>query len=174
MPKPTKTMRTIMGRYADLQLDMPLCLKHTKMFLEQYRSLSWLLRCDIEDILARGTAFSGDAIHPGLFYLADFAPEPTRQEFSDTVAHIHRGRASLQILEHGVQQLQSYSPYGSAYYDILFHQYLAPHALNEHALCASLSIERSTFYVRKREAIALLGLSLFTVLSPPAGEHPLH
>lgn len=166
MPKPSKTMRSLAARYAELQLDMPSCVKQTKLRLEQYRSLTWLLHSDVDEVIARGEAFSGDAIQVGLFYLADFAPEPTRQEFSDTVDSLHQRRAALELLELGVHQLQSYQPHGRVYYEILFRQYLTPQAMSEHALSADLHLERSTFYARKREAIALLGLSLFALLSP--------
>lgn len=165
MPKPSKTLLQITQRYESLGLDMEDSIQTMRRILEHYHAMTWLLEGDLEDLQGEGAAFGASGPQTGFYYLADFAPESQQGWFHHKVIDLYGKRESLRRLDWGLKHLQGLRPYGDTYYEILWRLYFAkePESKND-VVCHDLALSRTTFYMRKREAIALLALVLHTRL----------
>lgn len=145
----------------------------TKAILRIYRDLKWaMLEHEADLDLQLADAGTNDR-ETGLVYLTTFAPEIDLQIFESRVCHLTENKCFLLVIDKGIKRLQLYPGRGDIYHTIIEQQYLSHTPLSERQLLTILATERSVFYRRKKEAIFILGLSIFGII-PAADDDAMY
>lgn len=152
-------------RLIQMGLNENLISAQTKAILRVYRDLKWALHqheVDLTDLLAAEGMGDQDT---GLTYLTVFAPDIDLREFERRVCSLFENRSYLLVIENAIERLRLYPERGNLFHTIIQQQYIAQTPLDEHQMLNNLNVERSVFYRRKKEAIFVLGLCIFGIIS---------
>lgn len=137
----------------------------TKAILRVYRDLKWALHQHEADLTDRLAAEGMGDQDTGLTFLAAFAPDIDLREFESRVCSLFENRSYLLVIDNAIERLRHYPERGEQYHTIIQLQYIAETPMSETELLDLLNLERSVFYRRKKEAIFVLGLCIFGVIS---------
>ena len=98
--------------------------------------------------------------------LALFAPDTEKQEFESRISALFENKWMVDLIDTAMAKIYDYHNNGRLYHEIISKSYLTAFRYTESELLDLLNMERSTFYDRKREAILLLGVSLWGYAIP--------
>ena len=101
-----------------------------------------------------------------LVYLELFAPDTEKQEFESRISALFENKWMVDLIDTAMAKIYDYHNNGRLYHEIISKSYLTAFRYSESELLDLLNMERSTFYDRKREAILLLGVSLWGYAIP--------
>ena len=92
--------------------------------------------------------------------------ELTKEELRDAsinsaIFHIYRTNWCMKVVDKVLEKVKEFYQYGETYYDILTKAYLNEEDMKDSAVLQELSLDRSTYYRRKREAILLCGILMW-------------
>ncbi len=138
MPKKTQLMQHLEEQLGAAGHDPHTLMRGTKRLLRSYNILAWRAALEPAAPADDGTAF-------------------VRQMLSDdTTPAPHTGySAACQTLRRTLEAIAAYPENGALYHRILNTLYFTPNPPTDGALWPELHLERSTYYQRKQEAIAL-------------------
>ncbi len=138
----------------------------SRLILSIYRDVCWsaIGRADEvhEDLICTCGANLGDA----LVYLETFAPDEARERFEERIRSLFETKWMIELVDHAMGRIREYPCRGDLYCEIISKSYLSRFHYRESELLEVLSMERSTYYDRKKEAILLFGLSLWGTSIP--------
>lgn len=140
----------------------------TKSLLGLYRNVVWSVKNRAADYRKEIAGTYGMQLNTALLYLADFAPDRTRDDFEAKVNNLFQSHWLIKLIDLGLKYVNDYPYYGEMYADILRLRFLDEVKRNDNTVSELLSLERSTYYDRKKEAILLLGVSLWGLVIPNA------
>ena len=163
--KDTITAKNIQKMYEQLCLDQKDILHRTKLLLSVYRDVVWITLNKSAN-LTEELIYYGDDLNGALIYLEQFSPEIERQEFERRVSMLFENKWMVDLIDMAMGKIYDYHNNGKLYHEILSKSYLAAFRYTERELLELLNMERSTFYDRKKEAIMLLGVSLWGYAIP--------
>ena len=163
--KDTIVAKTIQKMYEQLHLDREDIFYKTKMLLGVYRDVVWITLNRSEG-LNEELFYYGDNLNSALVYLEQFAPDIERQEFENRVCSLFENKWMIDLIDTAMGKIYDYHHNGKLYHEILSKSYLTAFRYTESELLELLNMERSTFYDRKKEAIMLLGISLWGYTIP--------
>ena len=163
--KDTVAVKTIQKMYEQLRLDREDILHRTKMLLGVYRDVGWITLNKSEG-LNEEIIYYGDDLNSALVYLEQFAPDIERQEFENRVCSLFENKWMIDLIDTAMGKIYDYHNNGKLYHEILSKSYLTAFRYTESELLELLNMERSTFYDRKKEAVMLLGVSLWGYAIP--------
>lgn len=163
--KDTIAAKTIRKMYEQLHLDREDIFCKTKMLLSVYRDVVWITLNKSEE-LNKGLVYYGDDLNRALVYLEQFASDINRQEFESRVCNLFENKWMVDLIDTAMTKIYEYHNNGKLYHEILSKSYLTAFHYTENELLELLNMERSTFYDRKKEAIMLLGISLWGYTIP--------
>lgn len=161
----TKAVKSINRMYEQMNLDRNEILHKTKLLLSVYRDVVWATlheaECVREDIY-----YFGDELNEALVYLEHFAPDIEREEFEARISSLFENKWMIDLIDKAMGKVYDYHYNGRLYHDILSKCYLTAFRYTEIEVLELTNLERSTFYDRKKEAILLLGISLWGYAIP--------
>ena len=163
--KDTITARNIQKMYEQLCLYQKDILHRTKLLLSVYRDVVWITlnkSANLTDELI----YYGDDLNGALIYLEQFSPEIERQEFERRISMLFENKWMVDLIDMAMGKIYDYPNNGNLYHEILSKSYLTAFRYTERELLELLNMERSTFYDRKKEAVMLLGVSLWGYAIP--------
>lgn len=163
--KDTIAVKSIKKMYEQLNLDQADIFVKTKLLLSIYRDVVWVTLkksdCVKEELIYYGSDLDGS-----LACLEAFAPDIERQEFERRVSSLFENKWMVDLIDTAMMKIYNYHNNGKLYHEILSKSYLTAFRYTESGLLELLNMERSSFYDRKREAILLLGVSLWGYAIP--------
>lgn len=162
----TTTMRECHAKLQLLGLDAELILQRTKALLAIYMDVKWAVQEHTEELYSYAADVGWQSEDTGLAFLSVFAPDIDTVAFEARVCRVEENKLMITIVDKAVARLRRYPQHGPVYHEILAKCYLSGDRLKEDALVSILNMDRTTFYRRKKEAVLLLGLSLFGLAAP--------
>jgi hypothetical protein len=159
--------QNISRMYEGLDLNCSAVTHKAKLLLKIYRDVVWVtvrhannLRTEAHD------AYGSKKLSTALAYLSDFAPTEHRKDFEAKVTRLFETTWLVGIIDKAMSHVYNYHCDGKLYHEILSKSYLTAARWSESELLDALHLERSIFYERKREAVMLLGISLWGYAIP--------
>lgn len=137
-----------------------------KMLLEIYRDVCWssvVAASDVrESIMNYGEMDTPHSdMEAALVFLEHLAPEEGRERFEEQIRNLFETSWMIDIIDAAMVKVKEFPRYGDLYYEILHSCYLNRFVYTESELLDELSMERSTYYRRKKEAIIVFGFSIW-------------
>lgn len=157
----TKTLKQIEQLYQEQSLDVLTIYERSKALLEIYRNVVWSLKNTADFMIYETQETYGKDLDEALIYLSTFAPEFKRQDFESGVSHLFESKWLIELIDKTLIKIKDYPEFGEIYSIILMQCYLGKTKVKDSACMQMLNLERSCYYQRKREAITLLGVSLW-------------
>ena len=162
----TKAMQYIELQAKHFDLDTKKLLAQTKAILMVYRHVVWSVQ-NRANLMQREIAGTyGMQLSTALIYLSDFAPMATRDEFEAKVSSLFHSKWLVELTDLSLQYVRDYPVYGDIYAQILQLRFMQETSRTDEEVSELLGLERSTYYDRKKEAILLMGISLWGYVIP--------
>ena len=162
----TKAMQFIEIQAQYFNLDTKQIYNQTKSLLTMYRNVVWSVKNRANNMKAEISGTYGMKLKTALTYLSDFAPEKKKADFEATVSSLFQSQWLITIIDLALKYVCDYPLYGEIYAKILLLRFMDEIKRNDNAVSEMVSLERSTYYERKKEAILLLGVSLWGFVIP--------
>lgn len=166
MRKESTTIRKCHSQLSALGLDSRAVFHKSKLLLKIYRDVVWVLSERSEELQHYAWEFGDQDLETGLCYLENFAPDINLQEFEEKVCCFVQNKMLVDVIDRALLRLKRYPNRGELYYEILTKQFIYRFNSTEKELLDELSMERSVFYDRKKEAIYLFSICLFGYAIP--------
>lgn len=163
--KDTKAVKSINRMYEQMNLDSSEILHKTKLLLGVYRDVVWATLYEA-DAVHEDIYYFGSELNDALVYLEEFAPDTEKAEFEAKVSSLFENKWMIDLIDKAMTRVYDYHNNGRLYHEILSKCYLTAFRYTENEVLELLNLERSTFYDRKKEAILLLGISLWGYAIP--------
>lgn len=161
----TKAFQSINRMYEQMSLDSREILHKTKLLLSVYRDVVWVTLYEANSVKEE-IYYYGDDLTSALVFLEGFASSVEKDEFESKVACLFENKWMIDIIDKAMLKVYDYYNNGRLYHEILSKCYLTAFRYTESELLELLDLERSTFYDRKKEAVMLLGISLWGYAIP--------
>lgn len=162
----TKAMQYIELQTKHFDLDTKKLLAQTKAILMVYRHVVWSVQNRANLMQREITGTYGMQLSTALVYLSDFAPMATRDEFEAKVSSLFHSKWLVELTDLSLQYVRDYPVYGDIYAQILQLRFMQETSRTDEEVSELLGLERSTYYDRKKEAILLMGISLWGYVIP--------
>lgn len=166
MRAPTKAMQFIEAQAQTLQLDTKEIQTRTKALLQLYQSVAWSVKNRAENLRKEISGTYGMQLNTALMYLSEFAPEKVKYNFDATITMLFHSKWIIELLDLSLQCVQDYPLYGEIYAKLLHLRFMNEVQRSDSDVSELLALERSTYYDRKKEAIMLMGVSLWGFVVP--------
>lgn len=163
--KNAKVVKSINRMYDRFNLNSDEILHKTKLLLSIYRDVVWTTLNEAEIVMDEIHYF-GDNLTNALVYLEEFASDTSKTEFESRIMSLFENKWMIDLIDKAMSKVYGYYNNGKLYHEIISKCYLTSFKYSEAELLEILNLERSTYYDRKREAIMLLGVSLWGYAIP--------
>lgn len=163
--KNAKVVKSINRMYDRFNLNSDEILHKTKLLLSIYRDVVWTTLNEAEIVMDEIRYF-GDNLTNALVYLEAFASDTSKTEFESRIMSLFENKWMIDLIDKAMSKVYDYYNNGKLYHEIITKCYLTSLKYSEAELLEILNLERSTYYDRKREAIMLLGVSLWGYAIP--------
>jgi hypothetical protein len=135
--------------------------------MKVYRDVVWMTARRANLMKSECMAYTqGRELDTALAYLAEFAPTERKQDFEAKVSALFETKWLVDLIDTAMVRVHEYPDNGKVYFEILSKSYMTAFKYSEADLLEILSLERSTFYDRKREATMILGVALWGFAIP--------
>lgn len=161
----TKAVKSINRMYEQMNLNTSEILHKTKLLLSVYRDVVWATLHEANEV-HEDIYYFGSELNDALVYLEEFAPDTEKAEFEAKVSSMFENKWMIDLIDKAMTRVYDYHNNGRLYHEILSKCYLTAFRYTESEVLELLNLERSTFYDRKKEAILLLGISLWGYAIP--------
>lgn len=162
----TKAMRMIRILYGKHGIEEDVVYHRAKMILSVYRDVVWAAKLTVDETRFGIRCTYGRDLDTALVYLSDFAPTEKRQKFEERVTCLFETKWMIDLIDTAMLKVYDYHTNGRLYHEILSKCYTSFIPYTETELLETLIMERSTFYEKKKEAVMLLGISLWGYAIP--------
>ena len=166
MRAPTKAMQFIETQAQALRLDPKEIYTKTKALLHLYQSVVWSVKNRANNLRQEISGTYGMHLNTALMYLSDLAPEKPKASFEASVTTLFQSKWIIELLDLSLQCVRDYPLYGETYAELLRLRFMDEIRRSDANVSELLALERSTYYDRKKEAIMLMGLSLWGFVVP--------
>ena len=171
MRRETKSMQNIKRMCVCSMLDPDEVLHRSTLVMQVYRDVVWMTTRRAKMMRENILEFSfGKSLDTALAYLFEFAPNERRQEFEARVSSMFETKWLVDLIDNAMMRVYNYPDKGKLYFGILSKGYMSAFKYSEIELLEEYHLERSAFYDRKREALMLLGVSLWGFAIPEIKE----
>ena len=167
MRRETRTMKNIKRMCGGLTLCPDDVLHKSTLVMKVYRDVVWLTARRADVLREEASLYTeGRELDTALAYLTEFAPTEEKQDFEAKVTSLFETKWLVGLIDTAMVQVYDYPGNGKLYFEILSKSYMTAFSYSELELLEVFSLERSTFYERKREALMLLGVALWGFAIP--------
>ena len=166
MRTPTKAMQFIEAQAQSIHLDTKEIYSKTKALLQLYQSVVWSVKNRADNLRREIAGTYGMQLSTALMYLSDLAPEKTKNSFEASVTMLFQSKWIIELLDLSLQYVQDDPLYGEIYARLLHLRFMDETRRSDADVSELLALERSTYYDRKKEAILLMGVSLWGFVVP--------
>lgn len=166
MRAPIKAMQFIEAQAQALRLDPKEIYTKAKALLHLYQNVVWSVKNRADNLRQEISGTYGMHLNTALMYLSDLAPEKTKAGFEASVTTLFQSKWIIELLDLSLQYVQDYPLYGETYARLLHLRFMDETRRSDANVSELLVLERSTYYDRKKEAIMLMGLSLWGFVVP--------
>lgn len=132
-----------------------------KMLLSMYRRVCWSTIGRADLVAEELCHYCGSDLDGALIYLEEFVPEKEKERFESRIRTLFETRWMVELVDSAMLKVKEFPENGDLYFEILSKCYLSKFKYTENEMLELLSMERSRFYDRKKEAIMLFGLALW-------------
>ncbi len=162
MPSSTQPLELIRQVCRVRRLDEDDTFTITKRLLENYRSALWIHSGASDAARAILTGDGKRQVKEWYMTLKKL----TRQDMiaasiDSAIFHICRTAWIMEVVDQVLNSVKEFNPFGELYRDILRLAYFDEKNMTDQEVIDELSLERSTYYRRKKEAILLCGVLLW-------------
>lgn len=164
--KNTIAWKTIHSLCAMDRIDEKHLYEKAKMVLGVYRKVCWSTLCDAEDMKEEAYYFCSSDLDEALIYLEEFAPDQEKERFENRVKKLFETRWMIELVDSAMLKVYEFPENGKLYYEIISKCFLDKFRYTENEMLELMQLERSRYYDRKKEAIMVFGLSLWTISIP--------
>lgn len=162
----TKTMKYINVQIENFEFDKEKLYRQAKSLLSLYRSVVWSVKKRACRMQQRISGSYGMELNTALLYLSDFAPTSKQMDFDAEVTSLFHSKWLLELIDIALTYVKDYPVYGEEFEQLIRLRFADETARTDAEVSEYLNLERSTFYQRKKEAILLLGISLWGFVLP--------
>lgn len=146
-------------------------LHKSTLVMRIYRDVVWMSAHRADIVREEASAcWQGQGLETALAYLSEFAPTEQKQDFEAKVSSLFETKWLVGLIDSAMLRVYEYPVNGKLYFEILSKSYMTVLRYSEPELLEVFSLERSTFYERKREATILLGIALWGFAIPEVKE----
>lgn len=137
-----------------------------KLLLKIYRDVVWSIENRVAEIEDEYYELGYNRLKEALDFLDDYDTNSNKKLLEERLCCIFKSKCIIEIVDKSLIKIKDYPDYGDMYFDILHKQYIGKYKYSEKQIIQALNCERTTFYKRKKEAINLLGISLWGYIIP--------
>lgn len=138
--------------------------QRAKLLLEIYRDVCWHTVDSAEEVkedLFWEQEYASQDLTSAMLYLETFAPDEDKEKFTEKIHGLFEVKWMIEIVDAAIRKVRDFPLNGDLYADILSRCYLSRFYFSERELLEEFSLERTSFYSRKKEAVKVFGLSLW-------------
>ena len=138
--------------------------KKARMLLDIYRDVCWNTVDGAEEVreeLFWENDYASQDLDSAMLYLETFAPNENKSKFTERINGLFEVKWMIDIVDAAMRKVRDFPLYGDLYADILSLCYLSRFYYSERELMEEFSMERTTFYARKKDAVKVFGLALW-------------
>lgn len=163
--KPIEKIATIVNK--DKKFNVAV-FHEAKLLLSLYRDVVWRTQEVMYDTSEEAYDFGGRRIAELADYLSyDFEGDIDKGKAESKLLSIAESKFLVDLVDKALLKLQAYPNFGELYFNILTRQYIYKVKYTDAELIETLSIERTQYYKRKKEAVNLFGIILWGYIIPP-------
>ena len=167
MRREARAMQNIKRICAELSLCHEDVLHKSSLVMKVYRDVVWMTTRRAYSVKEEAATYAHkQELDVALAYLTEFAPNERKQDFEAKVSSLFETKWMIDLINTAMSRVYEYPDNGKLYFEILSKSYMSNFKYSELDLLEILSLERSTFYDRKREATLLLGVALWGFAIP--------
>lgn len=163
----SSVMRFIEGNYELMGMDIDNSYEKVKVILETYKEVIWgnLGQVDlsnIDDYIDYDSIYGDDRFA----FLLKFVSKDELIEFKRRAKAAMQTKEMTALIKQSVLKVKEYPRQGELYYQILDLKYLNYFQYCEEDILEQINVDRSTYFRKKKEAMYLLGYTLFGLIIP--------
>lgn len=143
------------------KLSMDDVYARARLLLSIYRDVCWSTAVRAEDLEDNLICYCSGDLSDALVYLETFAPVEKKVQFEERVQSLFETRWMIELVDSAMIKVREFPYNGNLYFEILSRCFLDKFKYTESDLLELLSMERRTYYDRKKEAIYVFGISLW-------------
>lgn len=159
--KNTQALNSIQRICQIQKLEMADVYAKAKLLLSIYRDVCWSAAIRAEELEDNLIYYCSGQLSDALLYLETFVPEEKKVQFEERVQALFETKWMIELVDSAMIKVKEFPYNGEMYFEIISRCYLDKFRYTESDLLSLLSIERSSFYDRKKEAIYVFGISLW-------------
>ena len=166
MRRESSVMKQCALMFKGFKIDRNTVVHKTKLLLKIYRPVVWSTSNRVFEVREDAERYSSKKMVDALEFLANYAPEIEQDRFSDKVRSLFETHWLISIIDTTMDKIYAYPDNGITYHEILTKQYLTDKKYSEIEMLELLSMERSTYYDKKKEAIDLFAICMWGYTIP--------
>ena len=162
----TRMMKNISRMYEGMQLDEEQVFRKAKLVLTIYRDVVWASLKEVDNVREVCEAYYSNDLAVALTYLNDFAPIEKKEEFMTKISGVFETKWMIDLIDTAMLKVYEYHDNGKLYHEILSKSYVTGYPMVEGEMLEALKMERSNYYLKKKEAVKLFGIALWGYALP--------
>ena len=161
----SKVLEYIQFLYKTAELDFNATFKKARQLLSIYKSVCW-------ETEARANEFSeqlqleSKRLDVAMDFLMDYSCEMDKKRFLSRMSSFFQTKWLVDLVQEAQFHVYNYPFNGKLYQDIVSLLYLNVSTYTEQNMLEVLNLERTNYYSKKKEAIALFGYCVWGVVIP--------
>jgi hypothetical protein len=162
-------LASIVDRDKELNIEV---FHKSRLLLRIYRDVVWRTQEVMFDVDAEAYDFGGRRIAELADYLSySFESDVDKEKAESKLLSIAETKFLVDLVDKALLKLREYPDLGQLYFNILTKQFIIKVKYTDAELIETLSIERTQYYKRKKEAINLFGVILWGYIIPPIRDY---
>jgi len=157
--------KTIQFHYKMMGLNYDEIFKKTKLLLSIYKSVCWETSLRADELYEQ-LQFESKRLDVALEFLMEYKCETDKNKFISRISSFFKTNWLIDIISEANSHVYKYPYNGRLYADIISTFYLNYSEYTEQDMLDVLNLERTNYYAKKKEAIALLGYCIWGVVIP--------
>jgi len=162
----SRTLKNIKCLYDMSSLDYDVIYKKTKLLLGIYKSVCWKSSERAGEFFEQ-LQLESKRLDVALEFLMEYSSELSKDRFMSRISSFFKTKWLVEVIDIALNHVYEYpDTYARTYKEIIKLAYLDFYSNNESDILDILNIDRSVYYVKKKEAVALLGFAVWGIVIP--------
>ncbi|NLE06248.1 MAG: hypothetical protein GX638_15790 [Crenarchaeota archaeon] len=139
---------------------------NAKALLQIYSKSAWETSDRYTDIVRTYKNDYGISDIDSMEILASLGEEKEAEKLAERLLSVCKNKMIIDAIDSALLKLKDYPYHGELYYQIIYKNYLVKYKYTEVEIIESLSLSRTTYYRKRKEAINLFGICLWKLTIP--------